>query len=213
VRTRTLVSTILLAVGAGGLSGYFLRAQKAESSLVVSVQDVINAEYLAPPDTFSRIKNTRNALDSLSTRVQIGISDALMAYKQNPRNNESEKKKAEQVLERAIQAGEAAMQEFEGTGQQLGITHLFLRVLREAGQFNRWLEVYTSALYIHPTDLALCHLAGDAVKISRAAGQQQQVIEALRYALAFPADFAGRAEVQAALTSAFASVNADAPTG
>ena len=93
------------------------------------------------------------------------------------------------------------MQEFEGTEQQLTITQVFLSALREGAQFNRWLEVYTTALYAHPTDGALCHLAGDAIKISQAAGQQKRVIEALRYALAFPAEFAGRAKIQAALTS------------
>jgi hypothetical protein len=212
MNARTVLSIVLLSFGAGGLCGYVFRLHSTDSSLVLSAKDVLTDEYVTSPDTFSRVKNTRNALDSLSTQVALGITESLVAYDRLPRTSESEKKKAQQVLERAIHAGESAMKEFEGTEQQLTITRVFLSALREAAEFHRWIQVYTTAFYAHPTDGALCHLAGDAIKISQAAGQQRQVIEALRYALAFPAEFAGRAEIQAALTSASASTRAEACT-
>jgi hypothetical protein len=211
MKMRTVISTVLAAFAAGGFAGYWFRAYNSDSSLVLSTKDLLSDEYVTPPDTFSRIKNTRNALDSLSTRVALGITDTLAAHDRLPRTSEVEKKKAQEVLERAIRAGQAAMQEFEGTPQQLVIVPAFLRALRVAGQFNRWIEVYVQTLYTHPTDPVLCSLGQDAVKIGKLCGQLQEVLEALRYVSACPAEFAGRAEVQAALTSAFVSASEDAP--
>jgi hypothetical protein len=211
---RAAILAILVVFAAGGLFGYLFRARNTDASLVLSIKDVITDEYIAPPDTFSRVKNTKYAFDSLSTRVAIGITDAIAAYDRLPRTSESEIKTAGQVLARALHAGEAAMLDFEGTEQQAIIAQAFLHALRKAGEFNRWVEVYTKALYTHPTHRALCGLASEAIKISKAAGQQQRVLDALTYVLASPAEFAGRTAIQAALASAFASasVNLDAPT-
>jgi hypothetical protein len=211
MKTRLVISTVLVALAAGGLSGYWLRAHNPDSSLVLSTKDLLSDEYVSPPDTFSRIKNTRNALDSLTTQAALGITDTLATYDGLPRTSESDRRKADEVLQRAIRAGQAAMQEFDGTPQQLVIAPGFLRALRIAGQFNRWVDVYLKTLYTHPTASILCNLAHDAVKIGKLCGQQQQVLEALRYVSACPAEFAGRAEVQAAFTSALASTNGDAP--
>lgn len=45
-------------------------------------------------------------------------------------------------------------------------------------------------------------LAKEAVRIGKMAGQQEQVLDALRYLSARPEEFAGRSEIQAALSSA-----------
>jgi len=210
MNTRTVISITLLAFGVGGLCGYMSRVRSTDSSLVLSTKDLLSDEYVTPPDTFSRIKNTRNALDALSTRAALGITETLAAYDSLPRTSESERRKSEEILARAIHASEGAMQEFEGTPQQLVIVPTFLRALRMAGQFNRWIELYVQTLYAHPTHAVVSNLANDAAKISQVSGQQQQVLEALRYVIASPAEFEGRAEVQAALTSAFASTNSQA---
>lgn len=199
-----LVLIILVAFAAGGLAGYLVRTQIGDASVVLSAKEVVTEEYLTPPDTFSKVRNTRNALDGLSARVEIGIREALAAYDRLPQTNAKEKSAAEQVLGRAIQAGEDAMEEFEGTEQQITIVQPLLHALRKGGRFDRWIELYTRALYTHPTHRAVCDLAVEAVKIGQASGQQQRVIEALRYADNSRTTFAGRAEIEAAVNSALA---------
>jgi hypothetical protein len=195
-------STILISLAAGGLCGYLSCAHHPNSSFTRSTRDVFSDEYVTPPDTFSRIKNIRNSLDSLGTRVALGMTGTLAAYDGLPRTSESERRKAEQVLERTIDSGEAAMQEFQGTQQEPVVAQAFLRALRKAGRFNRWVDVYLKQVYTHPTDPIVCDLANEAIKISRMVGQQQRVLEALSHVIASPIEFAGRTEVQTALTSA-----------
>lgn len=201
MRTRAAISIILLSLASGGAGGYLLRAQKTDGSLVLSLKDAVQEEYLAPPDSFSRVKNTKSTLHGLSERLRIGIMDAVLEYDRLPKGSESEGRKAEQVLERAIHAAEAATQEFEGTEQQLEVAQGLLIALQKAGHFDRWTEVYLKALYEHPTHPVVSRLANEAVRISNMAGRQKPVLEALAYLSAFPAEFAGRAEIEAALNS------------
>jgi hypothetical protein len=199
---KAAISISLFCLAAGGAGGYLLRAQRTDGSLVLSLKDAMQEEYLAPPDSFSKIQNTRNSLDALSARLRMGIMDAMVAYDQLPKSNEAERTQAQQVLERAIRAAEAAEQEFEGTEQQLEITQVLLVALQKAGRFDLWTELYLKTLYEHPTHDVVAHFANDAVKISKLAGQEKLVLEALEYLSAFPAEFTGRAEILAALDTA-----------
>ncbi|HWW01250.1 MAG TPA: hypothetical protein VNZ64_16255 [Candidatus Acidoferrum sp.] len=79
---------------------------------------------------------------------------------------------------------------------------VLLVALQKAGRFDRWTEVYLKTLYEHPTHDVVARCANDAVKISKLAGQQKRVREAREYLSAFPAEFAGRAEILAALDTA-----------
>ena len=202
MRKQTVIWSILLSLAVGGAGGYLLRAQRTNGSLVLSLKDATQEEYLAPPESFSRIKNTRSTLAALSAQLGMGIMDAILAYDRLPRTSESERKQADQVLERAIRAAEAAEQEFEGTEQQLEITQVLLVALQKAARFDRWTEVYIKTLYEHPTHEVVARFAKDAVKISRPVGQEKRVVEALEYVGAFPVEFAGRAKILAALDSA-----------
>jgi hypothetical protein len=94
------------------------------------------------------------------------------------------------------------VREFEGTEQQPVVAQGLLLALKKAGRFDRWTEVYLKMLYEHPTDSVVSRLADEALKISRLAGQQHRVLEALTYLSAFPAKFAGKPTIQAALDAA-----------
>ena len=155
---------ILLSLAAGGAGGYLLRAQRTDGSLVLSLKDAMKEEYLAPPDSFSRVKNTRNSLDALSARLGVGIMDAMVAYDRLSKSSEADRKQAEEVLERAIRAAESAELEFEGTEQQLEIVPVLLVALQKAGRVDRWTEVYLKTLYEHPTHGVVARFANDAVK-------------------------------------------------
>jgi len=193
---------IMLSLACGGAGGYLLRAHRTNGASVLSLKDVVREEYFAPPDSFSRITNTRNTLDALSERLGFGILDVVVAYRRLPKHTELERRKAEQLLEHAIQAAETGMQEFEGTEQQLEVVRSLLFALQEAGRFDRWTEVYLKVLHEHPTHPLVAHLANEAVKLSRLSGQQGRVLQALSNLNAFEPAFTGRAEIEAAISSA-----------
>jgi len=77
MRRHTLLSIIALSLAAGGAGGYLLRAQKMDGSMVLSLKDAVQEDYLASQDSFSRVRNTRNTLDAQSARYGIEIMDAL----------------------------------------------------------------------------------------------------------------------------------------
>jgi hypothetical protein len=197
MRAPAAIALALLALVSAG-AGYLLRAQKTDGSLVLSVRDVVQEEYLVAPDSYSRVENTKNTLDGLCTRVRLGIQEATEAYDRLARNKTS-KGRAAVVLERAIRDAETTMGEFEGTEQQLYVVQDLLGLLERARRFEQWTQLYLKALYERPTHCVVSHLAHKAVRISKLAGQQKQVLDALRYLAAVPAEFGGRAEIEAAL--------------
>jgi len=202
MRRRTLLAIIALSLAAGGAGGYLLRAQKTDGSMVLSLKGAVPEEYLASQDSFSRVRNTRNTLDALSARYGIEIMEALWIYGQLPKGTESERKEAGQVLERIIQFAEAAVQEFEGTAQQLQVTQSLLFALQRAERYDRWTEVYLEALHEHPTHPFVARLAIDALENSKLAGQQEEVLQALSYISALEPAFAEMAEIEAELNAA-----------
>jgi hypothetical protein len=201
MKTHAAISAILLTL-ISGIAGYLLRAHKTDGSLVLSVRDVVKEEYLVPPDSFSRVENTKNALDGLCTRLRLGIQESTAAYDRLASNGGTSNSQAAVVLERAIRDAETAMREFEGTEPQLEVLQDYLRLLERAGRFDLWTQFYLKAMYEHPAHAVVSRLAKEALRIGELAGEQDQVLEALRYLSARPEEFAGRTEIQAALSSA-----------
>jgi hypothetical protein len=175
------------------------RAQKTDGSLVLSNKDVVQEEYLIRPDSFSRVENTKNSLDALCTQVRSGLERAIVDYDRCARSGAASNCQAEVDL--AIREGEFAVHEFEGTEEQLYVVQDLLRLLERAGRLEQWTQVYLKALYQYPTHRVVSDLAAKAVELSAQRGQEKQVIEALDCVARFPVEFAGRAEVQAALSS------------
>lgn len=178
----------MLSLAGGGTIGYWLHSLRADAA-VLSVKDVLQEEYLTAPESFSRVKNTKNTLDALSEQSLAGILDALARYDRLAKGTPVEKQKAEARLQRIIQAGEEAMQEFEGTAQQVDVARGLLLALQKAERFERWTEVYLKTLREYPTHPSLRRLANDAVKVSRRAGQEGRVLAALNQFNAFLAPF------------------------
>jgi hypothetical protein len=191
------MSFALVSAGAG----YLLHARIANGSLVLSTKDLLQGEYLVPPDSFSRAENTKNALEALGTRVRLGLEQAAITYGRLVGNGETSNRQAAAVLEGAIRDAETGVREFEGTEQELYIVRVLFRLLERAGRFDRWTELYLKALYEHPTHCIVSSFAGHAIRISRLAGQQEQVVDALRHLAALPAEFANRGAIEAALDS------------
>ncbi len=200
MRAATAIALVSLALVSAS-AGYLLRAQKTDGSLILPVRDVVQEQYLVAPDSYSRVENTINALDALCTRQRLGIQEATEAYDRLARNGETSEGRAAVVLERAIHDAETTMGEFEGTEQQLYVLQDLLGLLERARRFEQWTQLYLKGLYEHPTHCVVSRLATKAVRISKLAGQQKEVFDALRHLAALPADFAGRGQIELALGS------------
>jgi hypothetical protein len=200
MRTHLAVSFIVLSLVSGG-AGYMLRAQKTDGSLVLSAKDVIQGDYLAPPDCYSRVKNTINSLDGLCTRIRLGIQESAVVYDKLVRHGGAPSAQAALVLERATREAETALRDFEGTDQQLYILQDLLHLLERAGQFDRWNQLYVGAVYEHPTHPVVSRLARQAISISKQVGEQKQVLDALRSLATLPGEFGCKDQVEATLTA------------
>lgn len=126
------ISVVILTLGSG-IAGYLLRASRTDGSLVLQAQDVVREEYFASPDSFSRVENTKNALDGLCAQLGVEIQEATVAYDKLARNGQTSSSQAAVVLEGAIRDSQTVMQEFEGTEQQLDILQDHLRLLEKSG--------------------------------------------------------------------------------
>ena len=199
---KTHIASISVAILTlvSGIAGYLLRASRTDGSLVLQAQDVPE-EYFASPDSFSRVENTKNALDALCARLRVKIQESTAAYDKLARNGPASSSQAAVFLEGAIRDSQTIMRQFEGTEQQLDILPDHLRLLERAGRLDVWTHLYVQALYEHPTHLMVSRLAKDAVKISKLAGQPERVLNAFRYLCAGPEEFAGKREIQAALSA------------
>lgn len=198
MKTNVAITMILLALAVGCAGGYFA-ANKTEASRTQS-----NLEMLAGPDTFSRVKNTKNMLDALSRRAKISIMDAVLSYRQLPKNTDVEKRRAEENLGRIIRAAESTMQEFDGTEQQAVVAQALLVALQEARRYDRWTEVYLQTLYEHPACPVIFTSAPHAIRFSESVGQEARVMEALRSLNGSPLDAMKKVLIQEALKSASA---------
>lgn len=201
MRTMRLTKTIagiLICLAVGGAGGYFFGAQKTEASLERSN----SVEFLVEPDTFSRVQNTKNMLDALSKQARTAILHAIGTYQQLPQDSESERKKAEEILDHIIHVSESAMREFDGTEQQTVVAQALLLALQEGGRYERWTEVYLKMLYEHPECPVIVTSAPNAVRFGKLAGQQNQVVAALVSLDCRPLDPVEKAIIREALESA-----------
>ena len=197
LRIHAAISLVSLALVSAS-AGYLLRAQKTDGSLVLSVKDVVQEEYLVHQILFPGLKTLRT-LWTLCVRACAWGSRKPPAHTSNWLRMAGLESQAAVVLERAIRDAEAVVREFEGTEQQFYVLQDHLRLLERSGRFDLWTRFYLKALTAsHPPGSVPPRR--EAVKIGKLAGQQEQVLRAAVPA-ARPEEFAGRAEIEAALAT------------
>lgn len=156
-------------------------------------------EYFTPPESFSTIENAKRNLEGLCVRFRVELQGRRVAERLSVPRNATLAQESEPHPEGAIRDLERGMLEFQGTEQELAIAEDLLRVLKQAGRFDRWIEVYLKALYEHPMNRVVASLAKEAISHGRAVGRERDVVAGLRHLIAIPLDFAGKEAVEAAL--------------
>jgi hypothetical protein len=186
-----------------GCIGYLVGAMREQSVSHLPVDATVALEYLVSSESFSEIEQARAVLDALANRYVVQsrmliVREALAgrgAYEKRQPLNSRPGLSAIQVLEEAVA-------EFDGTGQELQLLPTLLSALERERLRDRWIEVYLSALYHHPTHRVVGDMADEARRLGRAIGREAEVIAALRHVSAIPLKFASRLRIERCLASA-----------
>ena len=193
---KPLVWVLLLTVGAGW-TGYRVH-QTEEVASSSPVEAIPPIEFLAGPESFSRVHNTKSTLEGLCLRLRLEAETKLTAIMQEP----SAFTQRRQALEALIQQLEAGMHDFEGTEQELEFAQDLFVAYKCTEQVDRWLDLYLNLAYRHPMHPVPLRLAQEALVLGTQAGRQQEVLQALRHLEAIPLEFEGKDKVAAALSHA-----------
>lgn len=76
------------------------------------------------------------------------------------------------------------------------LTEDLLRMLRGSGAYDRWLNVYLSIVYAHPTNDLVAAYSRTAVEFAAHVGRQAEVFHALSHVKDIPLDFNGKSQLQ-----------------
>ncbi len=194
LQAHFLFWTIAIAL-ASGCTGYWLHAHDSEGSRTWPAGSIPGVDYLTPPQSFSRVENTRNTLRALCVRERLEIQKTILLAEKRS----AVRSRADESLESAIRECESAMHEFEGTDQEVYLAQDLLAALKRARRFDRWTEVYLKIVYQHPTHPVVGYLVRDAITVGRLGGYQDKVLAALKHLSAIPIEFENKNRIRAAL--------------
>jgi hypothetical protein len=196
---RQLICTVLVSSLAAS-TGYYcgvLRQAPASREAGFSVDD------LYAPQSFSEVENAKALLLALSEQFKAEIyTERIANHAKAALDTEAGKPVVEPRLLEISQQLEGGVAEFSGTDQELVLVETLLRVLQKAKLYDRWTEVYLSALYQHPTDPMIGRLAAEAISVSKAAGREKDILNGFEHLSNIPMDFTVKSQVGAELVHA-----------
>lgn len=160
-------------------------------------------DYLANPDSFSRVQNTINSLEALCRQRCLQVEAKLVSLERFPALALPQRQRQVDAVLESLQRG---MTEFAGTEQGMEMTGELLNVLKSQRKYSEWIDVYMRTVYERPMHPLVARCAADAVSFADLTGQKEEVLVALRHAAAIPLGFRGKAQIAAVLAGATPSV-------
>ncbi len=186
---------ILLPVVAAWV-GYYAGAMREPSVTHMPTGATATLDHLVSAGSFSEVEQARAVLGALAEQY-VESAQSLIAediLSRHPAHGDPKPGDARPGLA-AIRLLDEAAAEFEGTGQELRLVPTLLCALKREGLYDRWLQVYLSTLYRHPTHELVGVLAADAVAISRVAGRQEELSTGFRHLSGIPLDSLARSRI------------------
>lgn len=157
-------------------------------------------DYFLGAPTFSEVHNAKDLLQALATR-ELHETRArfslLRATEQAGRGSTSGSGTTR--FREAIASLEQAIDDFEGTDQQLLLVQELLWFLKWERRYQKWMDVYLLALYRHPGHDVVGRMAEDALVVARLAAREAELREAFAHLLRIPLEFAGQDRIRMAL--------------
>lgn len=199
MRPRRVTLLVLLPVIAAGV-GYYLGATRAQVISRLTAQAVVPIEYLVAAESFSEVDQARAGLQALAAQ-RIQLAQRLISQEngvgQGSRGGRTTR--TERPVLAAIRLLEDGLAEFQGTGLELRLLPTLLSALKREHLYDRWLQIYLSMLYAHPTHQLVGGLADEAVAISEAVGRQEMVAAAFCHLSGIPLEFRAKAQIARSL--------------
>ncbi len=167
----------------------------------LSAEATPQLEYLANPDSFSRVENTKNALEALCRQRRLQAEAKLVGLERFPASALPQRQRQVDAILENLHRGTT---EFAGTEQEMEMTEELLNVLKSQKRYKQWTDLYVQALYERPMHPLIAHSAADAISFANQSGQGEEVLVALRHAAAIPLGFPGKDQIAAVLARATA---------
>ncbi len=174
-------------------TGFTYRIKKAENEPLSSVR---NLDYFISDDSFSEVHNAKAVLTGLSRKFLTELRSRAWIEAQENRADPHNPGKNTVSAPGLILALERGIDEFKGTEHELRLIPDLLRALKANGLRDRWLEIYLTALYTHPTDEVVLTFAREAVQMGTRTGRQDEVADALRHVCTIPITFPSKSDLQ-----------------
>jgi hypothetical protein len=191
-----LAGIIVAALGGLGI-GYHFGAQHEEPSSLFAAAAPLN--YYFSELSFSEVENTKASLDGLCQRFRTEIWVKRLADQKSCATVTGREPRSEPHIKETIANLERGINEFAGTSQQVEVAQDLLLTLRRAKEFDRWVQVYLTALYEQPTHRVVARFAREALEVAKLCGREQEVLIGLGHVEEIPVDFEGKLQIQAAL--------------
>jgi len=199
---KQISSTILFSCLAA-IAGYYSGALRPATASYSSADARLSVDDLYAPQSFSEVENAKALLTALSQQVVTEIQVERAAnHAKAVLNSRAGNPVVEPHHLAVIEKFEQSLVEFEGTEQELYLVEPLLAVLKTAKLHDRWIEVYLSALYQHPTHAMVGRLAAEALLVSKVAGRQGEVLNAFEHVSHIPIKFGVQAQIRTELVRA-----------
>jgi hypothetical protein len=191
------MSLALSCFAVTGLFGYLLGLQHEGVPHSIAARQTPSLEYFVEAQSFSEAENVRALLQGLANRLLLELRQqryaaGLAGPGSRPQDRTSEH---ELHVTAAIQALQLGIEEFKGSGCELGLVQDLLVLLKAQGKGDRWLDVYLHALYRYPTRDIVGLFAKDAITIGKSAGREEEVHDALVHASTIPLSFPAKQQI------------------
>lgn len=177
-RMAGFLATMVLA----GIAGYRLHDYQRNSNSVTKIGAPWDLDYFTHPESFSEIEASRTDMEGLAARYRTEIRTRYLYAADSAQPVARRRSSVIAELERGVE-------EFRNTpGEPLVLQDLLL-LLKQAGEYDRWLTVYLDMLYRRPTEEIIGILAREAQELGTAVGRAAEVDAALRHVLEIPREF------------------------
>lgn len=196
---RQIICATVFAMAVGAV-GYYLRAFQSDAANMLSRQSMESFDYYFTWDSFSQIEEAKSLLKAEAAQVIVELRTRpnVGAFTYSDSRSVTPEAKATGFAQ-AVKDMERAIAEFKGTEQELELVKDFLWLLQREENYNRWLDVYMTTLYEHPTHPLVGDFAGRALNFSREQGREKELKRAFQHLENIPLDFETKHQVSAAL--------------
>ena len=175
-------TALLAAMAIAGFVGYRVHDYRRTAQTVSAVTAAWDLDYFVRPESFSEVEATRAELEGLAFRYRTEVRTRFL----------SETDSVVPAVERRsiiIRELEAALEEFRNAPGEPYIAQDLLLLLKRAGHYDRWLNVYLDLLYRRPTEEVIALFAPEAQDLGSATGRAAEVNAALRHVMEIPIPF------------------------